>query len=270
MKPAVIRVAVLLTGLLLACHCKVKAADESTDSVAYAFGSLLAGYMLEDVPAQGPEADAFVRGLMDARNASEDRAYYYGVLNGFNVMQRIRNMAGLGAEINADNVFASLATMLRDRNTGGLTTEQANAILNRWIARTAEEVAVDTVSTESQLVFMQNMENEEGAVKYPSGIIVITITDSPDGESPAPDQTAVVTYEGRLADGTVFDATEEPIELPLNNLIKGFAEGLTKMRVGGTYRLIIPAELAYGSKGVPGAIPGNSALDFTLTLREIK
>ena len=51
--------------------------------------------------------------------------------------------------------------------------------------------------------------------------------------------------------------------------MKGFTEGLENMQAGGTYRLVIPSSMAYGPQGVPGTIPGNSALDFTVTVLAI-
>ncbi|MDE5647858.1 MAG: FKBP-type peptidyl-prolyl cis-trans isomerase [Muribaculaceae bacterium] len=76
-----------------------------------------------------------------------------------------------------------------------------------------------------------------------------------------------VSYEGRLSDGTVFDTTETPIAMTVGTLVPGFNQGLMKMRPGGTYRLVIPAEMGYGREGIPGVIPGNAALDFTVTLQ---
>lgn len=269
MKVSSLKIIAVFIGFSLSTPYMVSAQEEPTDSVAYAFSSLMAGYMLNDVPAGTEDSESFVQGLNDALSTEKSRFYYYGVLNGFNVMQRIANMSGLGAQIDANNVFPYLSAMLRNRNTGGLTNEEANGILNKWIARSLDMPA-DTVSTESQAAFIEKLEKEPGAIKYPSGIVVITIADNQEGICPTEGQTAMVTYEGRLSDGKVFDSTDEPIALPLSNLIKGFAEGLTKMRTGGTYRLIIPAAQAYGDKGIPGAIPGNAALDFTLTIHEVK
>ena len=76
----------------------------------------------------------------------------------------------------------------------------------------------------------------------------------------------LVSYEGRLADGTVFDATAQPVGLLVSDLVPGFAEALLMMNEGGRYRFRIPPALAYGAAGVPGAIPPDAELDFTLTL----
>lgn len=87
------------------------------------------------------------------------------------------------------------------------------------------------------------------------------------GRAPTLTDVAVVKYEGRLADGTVFDANDEA-PLPLSRMVPGFAEGLVQMRQGGRYRLHIPAELGYGEEGA-GPIPPNSDLVFDIELKNI-
>lgn len=79
---------------------------------------------------------------------------------------------------------------------------------------------------------------------------------------------AIIKYEGRLADGTVFDAGDNT-PLPVGRMIPGFAMGLKRMQVGGRYVLHIPAELGYGEQGA-GPIPGNSDLEFDVEVKDIK
>ncbi len=83
-----------------------------------------------------------------------------------------------------------------------------------------------------------------------------------------------VHYEGRLLDGTVFDSSYErgePIEFPLGQgqVIPGWDEGISMMKVGGSARLVIPSHLAYGDRGAGQAIPPFSALVFDVELVDI-
>ncbi len=57
--------------------------------------------------------------------------------------------------------------------------------------------------------------------------------------------------------------------MPVGGSIAGFTEALLLMNEGGRYRFWVPARLAYGRRGSPGAVPPNADLVFTLTLLRI-
>ncbi len=90
------------------------------------------------------------------------------------------------------------------------------------------------------------------------------------GANPRLGQYVKVRYTGKLLkDGTVFDTTEGDASLPvfiLGNLIQGWNEGLTYMKVGGKATLIIPSDLGYGSQGSGSTIPPYSTLIFDIEL----
>ena len=90
-----------------------------------------------------------------------------------------------------------------------------------------------------------------------------------DGPQPAGRNTTVkVHYTGWLTDGSKFDSSVDrgqPIDFRLSGVIAGWTEGVGSMRVGGKRKLIIPHELAYGTRGRPG-IPPMSILIFDVEL----
>lgn len=92
------------------------------------------------------------------------------------------------------------------------------------------------------------------------------------GASPTANDIALINYEGRLQDGTVFDSNkgQQPAPLPVSGSIPGFAEGLQLMNKGATYELRIPPGLGYGAAGAGGVIPPNATLDFEVTLQDFK
>ena len=95
------------------------------------------------------------------------------------------------------------------------------------------------------------------------------------GTGPMPEKGKLVKvhYTGWLPDGTSFDSShgDEPIAIRFDSgeVIQGWDIGLASMRVGGKRRLIIPAELGYGSRGAGEAIPPDSVLIFDVELVEM-
>lgn len=86
--------------------------------------------------------------------------------------------------------------------------------------------------------------------------------------------TITAHYTGALcADGTIFQSSKDmgkPITFSLNQVIEGWQDGVPGMKVGGTRRLLIPAEMAYGSSSPSKNIPSNSDLVFDIELVAIK
>lgn len=110
----------------------------------------------------------------------------------------------------------------------------------------------------------------------PSGLKYIEVTPGTGGQ-PSPGQTVSVHYTGWLDDfdsEKKFDSSydrRKPLQFPVGTgrVIKGWDEGLLGMKVGGKRRLIIPAELGYGSKGAGGIIPPGATLYFDVELLKI-
>ncbi|OWY23716.1 peptidylprolyl isomerase [Sphingobacteriales bacterium UPWRP_1] len=122
---------------------------------------------------------------------------------------------------------------------------------------------------------IQNYLKKEGltdkAQKTESGLYYIVETE---GSGKQPDVNALVTvhYKGTLLNGTVFDSSydrKEPLSFPLSGVIRGWQEGIPKLKEGGKGVLIIPSGLAYGSRDL-GVIPSNSVLRFDVELLEVK
>jgi FKBP-type peptidyl-prolyl cis-trans isomerase len=119
--------------------------------------------------------------------------------------------------------------------------------------------------------FLADNAKKEGVKTTATGLQYQVITEG-SGAKPTKDKKVRVHYTGSLIDGTVFDSSVqrgEPAEFGLTQVIAGWTEGLQLMSVGSKYRFFIPAELAYGDRGAPGAIPPCAALIFEVELLAI-
>ncbi len=108
--------------------------------------------------------------------------------------------------------------------------------------------------------------------KLPSGVEVTHLKVG-SGPKPEASSTVKVHYEGKLADGTVFDSSYkrgEPISFPLGRVIPCWTQGVQTMQVGGKATLQCPSKTAYGAAGAGGVIPPNADLTFTVELLGIE
>jgi FKBP-type peptidyl-prolyl cis-trans isomerase FklB len=121
--------------------------------------------------------------------------------------------------------------------------------------------------------FLAEKETEAGVYKLPSGMLVKVLTKGTGTKSPNLGDQCEVHYEGTLRDGTVFDSSYRrgsPLSFAPNQVIKGWTEALQLMREGDKWEVFIPYELAYGTRGAGGQIPGYAALVFKMELLKVK
>ncbi|MFZ7283306.1 FKBP-type peptidyl-prolyl cis-trans isomerase [Avibacterium avium] len=151
---------------------------------------------------------------------------------------------------------------------GDLTDQQIQEKL-KAIGDKVYEARQAKVQAENEK-FTADFMKKEGAKKTASGLMY-RIEKAGEGAAIKPDDMVKVHYTGKLADGTVFDSSVErgqPAEFKLNQVIKGWTEGLQLVKKGGKIALLIPADLAYGKQGA-GPIPPNSTLYFDVEVLDV-
>lgn len=113
---------------------------------------------------------------------------------------------------------------------------------------------------------------EPGAKVTASGLVIRMLTEGK-GAQPTATSTVNVHYKGTFPDGKEFDSSYkrgEPIEFPLNRVIKCWTEGVALMKVGGKAKLTCPSAIAYGERGAGGVIPPNATLVFEVELLGVR
>jgi FKBP-type peptidyl-prolyl cis-trans isomerase FklB len=119
--------------------------------------------------------------------------------------------------------------------------------------------------------FLAANAKEEGIQTRPSGLQYLVLQ-AGTGSTPSPTSTVTVHYRGTLIDGTEFDSSyqrNEPARFRADRLVPGWSEALQLMKEGAKWKLFLPPDLAYGTKGT-GPIPPNSALIFEMELLAVE
>lgn len=151
-----------------------------------------------------------------------------------------------------------------------LSDAEAQAAVQDFFSRKAEEQA-KAAKAEGENFLAENAK-KEGVKTLPSGLQYKVLREG-DGRKPSATDKVECHYEGTLINGEVFDSSYrrgETATFWLNQVIKGWTEGLQLMQEGAKYRFFIPYDLAYGERGAGQSIPPYAALIFDVELIKVK
>ena len=170
--------------------------------------------------------------------------------------------------ITSEDFIAGLQDTLAGREPQ-LTNERAREVINQLFTRLQQEEAELNAAAGKE--YQEIMRHKSGVVTLPSGLQYEIIKEGTGAKPKATDKVRV-HYHGTLINGVVFDSSVErgePAEFPLNAVIPGWTEILQLMPVGSKWRIVIPSELAYGSRGAGDVIRPNMTLIFEIELLDI-
>ena len=151
-----------------------------------------------------------------------------------------------------------------------LSDAEAQAAVQDFFSRKAEEQA-KAAKAEGENFLAENAK-KEGVKTLPSGLQYKVLREG-DGRKPSATDKVECHYEGTLINGEVFDSSYrrgETATFGLNQVIKGWTEGLQLMQEGAKYRFFIPYNLAYGEHGAGQSIPPYAALILDVELIKVK
>lgn len=138
----------------------------------------------------------------------------------------------------------------------------------------AEKNKGDNKDYKEGAAFLAENKGKDGVVTLPSGLQYKIIAKGTGTEKPKATDKVKVHYEGKFLSGKIFDSSferKEPIVFGLNQVIKGWTEGVQLMSIGDKFEFYIPENLAYGARGAgEGLIPPYSTLIFVVELLGIE
>jgi len=194
---------------------------------------------------------------------------------GYDLGQQIPRAIGSLDKMDIDQFVLGMKDALK--KTPQLTEEEIKTMVEQYrsaaMAERAKEISsVGTKNVEEGKAFLAENKTKDGVKETASGL-QYKIVKAGSAKKPKATDKVEVHYEGTLLNGTIFDSSYKrgkTIEFGLNQVIKGWTEGVQLIGEGGEIMLYIPSELAYGSNGQGRDIGPNATLIFKVELVKIK
>jgi len=185
------------------------------------------------------------------------------------------SLSQMSANIDADAFVEAFRTSLTKGETR-LKAEEASQLKQAFFQKKQQEQqakveASGAANKKSGKAFLAANKQKNGIITTASGLQYEVLTPAK-GDKPVATDTVKVDYKGTLTDGIEFDSSYkrgEPATFPLNQVIRGWTEGVQLMSVGSKYRFFVPSELGYGAQGAGPKIGPNATLIFEVELLEI-
>lgn len=237
---------------------------QEADSVCAAMGTIWGSQIKKKIAGEDPEkAKEYLRGIEDAlKLIGNNDAYLEGLKQAVLIDSRIGQVEKMGGFDVSRERFAYYLLRASEGKRSGYSPSTAEDFMNGLMTR----IAAETQRLEADKRYLASEAARKGVEKMSSGLLFEVLEEGEGDETPGSEAKLLIRYTGAFVDGKVFNEAGEGKVFSVSELIPGFREGAMKMKRKGRYRLVIPAEIGYGSAGVMGVIPPDAATVFTVEL----
>jgi FKBP-type peptidyl-prolyl cis-trans isomerase len=204
---------------------------------------------------------------VELKTLADSAAYAIGVDIGNNIRKNLPTAPG-GKDLDQKIILAAF-TQAVNGDSSLIPAAMASGVTQSYFMKM--QAAEGGVVKEAGIKFLAENGKRPEVKTTASGLQYEVIKEGT-GSKPVATDKVKVHYHGTTIEGKVFDSSVdrgEPVEFNLNQVIKGWTEGLQLMTVGSKYKLYIPSELAYGEQAAGPEIKPNSALIFEVELLDI-
>lgn len=215
-------------------------------------GLIVAGLFSTQLPANAPAEAPASSEEVDVKKVSQAFGHFIG-----------KNLKMSGLQIDVDSFVEGIQGAYAGK-AAPLSDEEYEKQMMLLQERTFKKLAEDNLSTAE--AFLKKNSQEKGVIELEPGKLQIFVIKEGSGAAVEDTSTPQINYTGTYADGSVFSSSKEagnPITIPLDQTIPGFAKGLKGMKEGEIRKIFVHPDLGYG-KG--GQLPPNSLLIFEVEL----
>lgn len=205
--------------------------------------------------------------MADTKVETAEQKFSYAI--GFQIGQSVKQQ---GVNVDIDVLQQAISDVLKDAKLKMSMDEMKAAVESFQKQEMAKRTAKGEGAKKAGEDFLAANKKNKGVITLESGLQYQVLTEGK-GAKPTAANSVVAHYEGKLIDGTVFDSSYKrgaPATFGVTGVIKGWQEILPMMPKGAKWKVFIPSELAYGTRGAGASIGPNETLIFDIELIDIK
>jgi FKBP-type peptidyl-prolyl cis-trans isomerase len=210
----------------------------------------------------------FKSSKVELKTLADSAAYAIGIDIGNNIKKNLPTAPG-GKDLDQKIILAAFTSALNG-DSSQIPAAKITACTQSYFMK-AQQLESGKAGEAGKKFLEENL--KRAGVKATASGLQYEIMKEGTGPKPLATDTVLVDYHGTTIEGKVFDSSvdrKQPAKFPVNQVIPGWTEALQLMSVGSKWKLVIPAELAYGERGAGAEIKPNSVLVFEVELLEIK